>query len=87
MDNASIHSGEDTMHEFDDVLQSCGIEYIYLPTYSPELNPCELIFASVKRKLREYRNREIPLTFDISFQFSLTKHDEIQRYYNKCIHS
>ncbi len=54
IDNASIHHGLDMRPYLDDVLQFVGAYLIYLPTYSPELNPCEFVFAQLKNSL--YRN-------------------------------
>jgi len=52
LDNSSIHYAEDIQQVLDDVLEANGITMIFLPTYSPELNPCELVFAQVKYWLR-----------------------------------
>jgi transposase len=61
MDNARIHGAEETIETLHSILQVVGIQIVYLPVYSPELNSCELIFEQVKRYLREYRNSSIPL--------------------------
>jgi hypothetical protein len=52
VDNASIHFGQATWEPLTNLLSAAGVQYIFLPTYSPELNPCELIFASVKNFIR-----------------------------------
>jgi len=31
--------------------RSTGATIVYLPTYSPELNPCEMVFGFVKNSL------------------------------------
>jgi len=84
-DNARIHGGFDTIVELDQILECAGVTLIYLPAYSPELNPCELIFMIVKRHLRENRMPQIPLRRDIAIQFTLVTHDNIKSFYNKCI--
>ncbi|KAI5152183.1 hypothetical protein ENBRE01_2633 [Enteropsectra breve] len=38
-------------------LQGQGVEYIFLPAYSPELNPIENVFSIVKAKLHQIRPR------------------------------
>ena len=48
MDNARIHHAV-TVIRF---LEEKGIRYIFLPPYSPELNPIELLFGTVKAQYR-----------------------------------
>ena len=53
MDNASFHKGE----EIEEIIRLAGVNLIYLPTYSPGLNPIEKKWAQVKsyyRKLTYY---------------------------------
>ncbi len=54
VDNCKIHH-----YEAEDVLTnwlgSLGIEYIFLPTYSPDLNPIEKCFNEIKMKFKEER--------------------------------
>lgn len=45
LDNFSSHRANDTM-EF---AKKIGIELVYLPPYSPDLNPIEYIWKSIKR--------------------------------------
>lgn len=49
MDNCSIHHADSVKKLF----QQAGILLIFLPPYSPDLNPIELAFAKVKRSLKE----------------------------------
>ena len=44
MDNASIHHGGDSV----EIIESIGCLVIFLPPYSPDLNPIEEVFSSVK---------------------------------------
>lgn len=46
MDLAAIHSAKSP--ELADLFASYGIEPVYLPNWSPELNPCEYVFARLK---------------------------------------
>jgi transposase len=48
MDNLSSHKRARTRK----LIESTGAELIYLPPYSPDLNPIEMIFAKVKQSLR-----------------------------------
>lgn len=50
MDNAAFHKGE----EIDNIIKSAGINLIYLPTYSPDLNPIEKKWAQVKSYYRKW---------------------------------
>lgn len=50
MDNASFHKGE----EIEDIIRSANINLIYLPTYSPDLNPIEKKWAEVKSYYRKW---------------------------------
>ena len=50
MDNCSIHHVEYVT----DLLDTAGIKVIFLPPYSPDYNPIELAFSSVKYFLKEH---------------------------------
>jgi hypothetical protein len=49
MDNLSAHKGG-RVHE---IIEGCGCELIYLPPYSPDLNPNEEAFVKLKSLLRK----------------------------------
>ena len=49
MDNWTVHHGE----EVRDLVQDFGCELLYLPTYSPDLNPIEHLFAKVKTFIKK----------------------------------
>ncbi len=65
MDNASVHVGRDTFGMIVDTLDSLNVRLFLLPAYSPELNPCEFVFAFIKQNLRATRNSNLRLTDDI----------------------
>lgn len=52
MDNASVHTGNEHQQRFRDMLRDAGVEFALLPTYSPELNPCEFVFSRIKHFIR-----------------------------------
>ncbi len=56
MDNLSAHKGG----RVKELIEGRGCELIYLPPYSPDLNPIEEAFAKIKALLRrvEARTRE-----------------------------
>lgn len=49
MDNASFHKGDDIQ----DIATKFQINIIYLPAYSPDLNPIEKFWANFKRNLKK----------------------------------
>ena len=52
MDNCSIHH----VREVADLFNSAGILLLYLPPYSPDLNPIELAFSYVKHYLKDHED-------------------------------
>ena len=86
-DNASIHGGEETLELLLEYLQVNEVTLIYLPAYSPELNPCELVFAMVKTFLRNNRNISIPLLEDIAIGFAIPTKENMENFYHKCCRS
>lgn len=51
MDNATFHKRQDIQ----DLIQSAGHTILWLPPYSPDLNPIEKTWAWVKQKRKEWR--------------------------------
>src|SRR3712207_209850 len=56
MDNLSAHKAE----RIRELIEEWGCELLYLPPYSPDLNPIEEAFSKIKSRLRkaEARSRE-----------------------------
>jgi transposase len=54
LDNASIHKGG----QIECLVSKAGCRVLYLPAYSPDLNPIELAWALVKRQVRKCGPRE-----------------------------
>ena len=54
-DNLSSHKGERVA----EILQSFGATILYLPPYSPDLNPIELAFSKLKSHLRSAAARSL----------------------------
>lgn len=48
MDNLSSHKRSRTR----ELIESAGADLLYLPAYSPDLNPIEMVFAKIKQILR-----------------------------------
>lgn len=56
MDNLPAHKVEGVAR----AIRARGAELLYLPPYSPDLNPIELLFAKLKALLRRAAERSIP---------------------------
>jgi transposase len=82
-DNMNYHVSGWTYEAIAPVLREMGINYKSLPTYSPELNPIELVWAWLKKELAK-----LPLHSDIVESvvtlLGKLKHDQIIGYYEKC---
>jgi transposase len=48
LDNATFHKAERTR----ELIESVGCRVIFLPPYSPDLNPIETFWANLKRKIK-----------------------------------
>ena len=92
MDNAAVHNDNpDTEAAFDRLAQH-GVKVRRLPTYSPELNPCELVFAFVKNLLRtcprrvNVDGRMVDIDFKTRLLDALSRvtFEQVVKYYNKC---
>jgi len=57
LDNLSAHKVDGVR----EAIEARGAKLIYLPPYSPDLNPIELLFAKFKAALRKAARRTIPL--------------------------
>ena len=53
LDNASFHKGG----RIRDLVEEAGCELLYLPPYSPDLNPIEQCWGWVKARVRRGRER------------------------------
>jgi transposase len=54
LDNASIHKGK----EIDELAIQYNARLMYLPAYSPDLNPIEKAWSVLKRKVRNIVSQE-----------------------------
>jgi transposase len=53
MDNLPVHSVQEA-------IEAVGAKLLYLPPYSPDLNPIEMAFSKLKALLRKAAERTIP---------------------------
>jgi len=61
VDNACVHNGFESFTVMCDVFSNSNVQLMFLPAYSPELNPCELVFNVLKKDLRTKRVRNFPI--------------------------
>jgi len=55
MDNLAAHK----VSGIRELIEACGAVLLYLPPYSPDLNPIELVFAKLKHLLRSAAERSV----------------------------
>jgi len=65
MDNASFHQSIET----DWLYEQAGCQLLFLPPYSPELNPIEQTWASFKPYIKRFRHQFDSLIKTIDFIF------------------
>lgn len=53
LDNSSVHKSKLVI----ETLNKCKIKYLFLPRYSPDYNPIELFWASMKSFLKKQKAR------------------------------
>lgn len=81
MDNASIHKLDD----IEDALDAAGAGLLFLPAYSPDLNPIEHAWSKVKARLRSLKPRTGPALLDalVTAFATITPHD-LQGWFRHC---
>ena len=66
MDNAKIHKSEKTK----ELIKRAGCELKFLPPYSPDLNPIEHVWASIKQKIRSIIDDYVSIDSALEYVFS-----------------
>ncbi len=81
MDNLSAHKGERVRQ----LIEERGCELIYLPSYSPDLNPIEEAFSKIKGLVRkaEARTREA-LVEAIGSALSAVTAEDVRGFFEHC---
>lgn len=85
LDNASIHYAAEIQLPLDLLLAAAGVRLLFLPTYSPELSPCEFVFGLLKNFIRRHRSSR-PLLSDIILACSTVSVANVFAFYDHCIH-
>lgn len=65
IDNASFHKSK----RVKELIEKANCRLIYLPPYSPDLNPIENSWAAIKAQVRKYRHKFQNLNQTIDFVF------------------
>jgi transposase len=55
MDNLPVHKAPAVRQ----AIEAAGAQLLFLPPYSPDLNPIEMVFAKMKTKLRDEAHRSV----------------------------
>lgn len=82
-DNASVHKGEDSFDVLLELLDAYNISLMFLPKYSPEFNPCELVFGLLKNHLRCYRKTD-DFYFELMKVLAAISVDQLWSFYFHC---
>jgi transposase len=81
MDNLNSHHRADIIK----VIESVGASVAYLPVYSPEFNPIEMMWSQIKSFVRKFRTRTIEaLTKVIDVATSLIHAEFLNHWFAKC---
>ncbi len=67
LDNATFHKSQRTK----DIIEKAGCSLLFLPPYSPDLNPIETFWANFKAKIRTVLKNFSSLSDAIDYAFSL----------------
>lgn len=84
LDNAPIHTSRKVLPIASTLAAMVGFRLVFLPKYSPELNPVELIWARVKNHLRSRRG-VLSFGAEMLLAFSNITHGDIVSDYEHCL--
>jgi len=87
MDNAKIHHTPETLLQIKKCMDVLSAKIQYLPTYSPETNPCELVFSLVKEDLKGKVLEDGTFATLIESAFAKVTKDNIYSFHRHCIHN
>jgi transposase len=81
LDNCSVHRSKLVT----ETLKACGIKSLFLPPYSPDFNPIELLWAKIKSVLRKVKARTAEkLEKGVLFALDLVSIDFIENWFRHC---
>lgn len=81
MDNLNSHHREDIK----ELIESVGARVEYLPTYSPEFNPIEMMWSQLKSVIRKFKTKTAEaLDKLIEIAISLVDSTQLKNWFIKC---
>ena len=81
LDNCLIHKQE----EIEDAIEALGAWVIFLPAYSPDLNPIENCWSKIKTLLRSWQPRSLEELLDaLTKAFSSITPQDILGWFKHC---
>ena len=81
LDNLSSHKNEEAAR----LIADAGARILFLPPYSPDLNPIEMVFAKFKELLRQAQARTVDALWDlIGRTLNLFTPEECANYVRHC---
>jgi transposase len=84
LDNSSVHTSGLVLK----TLEECSIKYIFLPRYSPDFNPIELLWSFMKSVLRTLKARTPEKLEDaIAFALDNVPDDYVKNWFEHCGYS
>ena len=84
MDNMKSHHAKAVRN----LLDSSGVRYIYLPPYSPDLNPIEKLWSTVKSFLRKFKARTLDALLNaIQCAFQTVSPSDCSGWFHSCGYS
>jgi transposase len=84
VDGASVHGGLHTIGILEELSNASGTRLRFLPSYSPELNPCELAFNKIKYVIKSQRDTTLSVPFQIAAAVSTISRDDCLAFYRHC---
>jgi len=84
LDNARIHCSREIWPYLTNFLDQASINLLFMPKYSPELNPCELVHAKAKHFIRNNSLLNVSLQEKILFAHSQVSYHNIKNFYKHC---
>lgn len=75
MDNASFHKSQESQR----LIEQAGCKVLFLPPYSPDLNPIEVFWANFKKMIQKNLRKFKTLAEAIDFSFSIVEGGFMQK--------
>jgi hypothetical protein len=83
-DNARAHLADDIQPNLARIFEAVGADWRNLPKYSPEFNPCELVFAQVKCYMRNNFRPNMSLMDRVVEALGSVRREHVEAYYEHC---